>query len=84
MKSVTKQKHPVAPSRRDVTTVTDARPSAELNLTKEELAMLPDPNWVTEDDADAIVAARRTAEEKYSSVDDVLRRLGHPRCWMQS
>jgi hypothetical protein len=31
-------------------------------LTPEERAMLADPNWLTEDDADAIVCARRTSE----------------------
>jgi hypothetical protein len=30
-------------------------------LTDEERALLPDPDWVTEDDADAIVAKRRQA-----------------------
>ena len=63
MKSVKNQKHP---ERRNVATPpAGARPSAELNLSKEEIAMLPDPDWVTEDDADAIVSARRAAEGKY-------------------
>lgn len=79
MKSVKNQKNS-APVRRSATTThVGARPSAELNLTKEEIAMLPDPDWVTEDDADAIVSARRAAEGKYSPIDDVLRRLGHKR-----
>jgi hypothetical protein len=54
-------------------------PSSKLKLTPEEIALLPDPRWVTEDDADAIVCRRQEAEGKYSPVDDVLRRLGHQR-----
>ena len=74
------QKHPVQPVRRNVAANhAGGRPSVELNLTKEEIAMLPDRDWVTEDDADAIVSSRRAAERKYSPIDDVLRRLGHKR-----
>jgi hypothetical protein len=32
---------------------------SETNLTPAERALLPDPNWVTEDDADAITCWRR-------------------------
>lgn len=38
-------------------------PVEELNLTLEERAMLPDPDIVTEDDADLIIARRRLAED---------------------
>jgi hypothetical protein len=41
--------------------------------------MLPDPNWVTEDDADVIVGLRREAEGKFSTLDEVLRRIGYKR-----
>ena len=39
-----------------------AIPVEETNLTPEERAMLPDPNWLTEDDADAIASLRAQAE----------------------
>lgn len=49
--------------------------SAVLNLTDEERAVLPDPNWVTEDDADAIVSMRRKKEGSVS-FEEVLRKNG--------
>jgi hypothetical protein len=47
-------------------------PADRLNLTDEERALLPDPNWVTEDDADAIIARRREKEPTVS-FEEVLR-----------
>jgi hypothetical protein len=56
-----------------------ARPASELNLTRAEIALLEDPDWVTEDEADIIVSARREAEGDEIPIDDVLRRFGHKR-----
>jgi len=39
-----------------------ARPSSALNLTRKERAILADPDWVTEDEADAIYAMRHEHE----------------------
>jgi hypothetical protein len=50
-------------------------PSEVLNLTDEERAVLPDPDWVTEDDADAIVSMRRKQEGSVS-FEEVLRKNG--------
>ena len=50
-------------------------PSEVLNLTDEERAVLPDPDWVTEDDADAIVSMRRKKEGSVS-FEEVLRKNG--------
>jgi hypothetical protein len=52
------------------------RRASELNLTAEERAMLPDPEWVTEDDADAIVGLRRLKTEQPISLDELLTQLG--------
>jgi hypothetical protein len=49
--------------------------SEVLNLTDEERAVLPDPDWVTEDDADAIVSMRRKQEGSVS-FEEVLRKNG--------
>lgn len=46
-----------------------------LNLTDDERALLADPEWVTEDDADAIVAKRREREGSVS-FEEVLRENG--------
>jgi hypothetical protein len=40
----------------------DRIPVEATNLSRRERELLPDPGWVTEDDADAIVAARRRRE----------------------
>jgi hypothetical protein len=53
-----------------------ARPTSDFKLTLEEIAMLPDPEWVSEDDADAIVCMRREATGKARSIDEVLTSLG--------
>ena len=77
MGSVKKLKHPAQSSRRNSTS--DARPTAELNLTKEEIAMLPDPNWVTEDDADAIMSLRSIQEGGAIPLEDVLKEIREQR-----
>jgi hypothetical protein len=46
-----------------------------LNLTEEERAIVRDPDWVTEDDADAIVCMRRDKEGSVS-FEEVLRKNG--------
>jgi hypothetical protein len=38
--------------------------------------MLPDPRWVTEDDADAIVGLRRMKTQRPIPLDEALKRLG--------
>ena len=39
--------------------------------------MLPDPRWVTEDDADAIVCARREKGSAPVPLKKILKNLGH-------
>jgi hypothetical protein len=52
-------------------------PADRFNLSDEERAMLADPDWVTEDDADAIISKRREREPgKNVSLEDVLRENG--------
>jgi hypothetical protein len=49
----------------------------QLNLTDEERALLPDPDWVTEDDADFIMARRAEREPgKRANLEQVLRENG--------
>lgn len=40
----------------------ERRPSSEFKLTAKERALLKDPEWMTEDEADLIIAMRRQAE----------------------
>ena len=51
-------------------------PVDQANLTAEERAMLPDPDWVTEDDADAIIGMRGEREGKPIPLAKVLKRHG--------
>ena len=53
------------------------RPATDFNLTDEERAILPDPDWVTEDDSDAIIAMRRETSEKPVPLESVLKRYGY-------
>jgi len=55
----------------------EALPVEETNLTPEERALLPDPDWVTEDDADAIIGLRRERTEKPVPLARVLKRYGY-------
>jgi hypothetical protein len=73
--SVKKLKHRAQPIQRNRTKRADARPTSELNLTKEEIAMLPDPDWVTEDDADAIMSLRSIREGGAIPLEDVLKEM---------
>jgi hypothetical protein len=47
-------------------------------LTTAERALLPDPSWVTEDDADFIISRRRQFESTVS-LETVLKRYGYTR-----
>ena len=53
-------------------------PASETNLTVKERAMLPDPDWVTEDDADVIMSLRelKASGGKLYSLEEVLRKNG--------
>jgi len=53
-------------------------PAEGTNLTAKERALLPDPNWLTEDDADAIMSMRafKQAKGKSYSLAEVLRETG--------
>jgi hypothetical protein len=48
------------------------------NLSQRERALLPDPRWITEDDADAIVAARRRRETPVP-LEQAMKRYGRRR-----
>ena len=61
--------------RRNVTTL-PARPASDFTLTPEEIRMLPDPQWVTEEDADVIVSTRREAGETPIPWRKVRKELG--------
>jgi hypothetical protein len=50
-------------------------PAERFNLTTKERAMLADPDWITEDDADAIIVARRGTEDTVS-FEQMLRENG--------
>jgi len=66
-----------APVRRNGSTArVEARPSSEFNLTANERALLKDPDWMTEDEADLIIALRREAEGGEVPLEDVLARYG--------
>ena len=50
--------------------------SSELNLTPQEIALLADPNWVTEDEADFIICLRREKEGGHIPIEEVLAEYG--------
>ena len=52
-------------------------PAEQTNLTPAERALLPDPDWVTEDDADAIIGMRRERNEKAIPFDKTLKLYGY-------
>jgi hypothetical protein len=56
----------------------DRIPVEATNVSQRERALLPDPRWVTEDDADAIVAARRRRETPVP-LEQALKRYGRRR-----
>ncbi len=49
-------------------------PVRRTNLTAAERALLPNPEWVTEDDADAIIGMRRERRETPISIATVVKR----------
>ena len=51
-------------------------PADRTNLTPAERALLPHPDWVTEDDADAITGMRRERTEKPIPLEK-LKRYGY-------
>ena len=51
--------------------------SCELNLTTQEIALLADPEWVTEDEADCIISRRRQKQGGYIPVEEVLAEEGY-------
>ena len=50
-------------------------PFAQANLTAAERALLPNPDWITEDDADAIIAYRRRKEPAISLEEYLIKRV---------
>lgn len=56
----------------------DRIPVEATNLSQSERALLPDPRWVTADDADAVVAARRRRERPVP-FEQALKRYGRRR-----
>lgn len=53
-------------------------PAGQTNLTAEERALLSDPDWVTEDDADTIISLRRLRRPgRTYTLDEVMHRLGY-------
>lgn len=52
---------------RSTSSVVPSLPAERLNLTDEERGLLPDPNWVTEDDADFIIGIRRERADSLKS-----------------
>ena len=65
-----------APAPAHATGRVPGRPASEFNLSAEERALLPDPDRVTEDDADAIIAHRRESQPDIP-LDEVLKRRGY-------
>ncbi|MGA2741757.1 MAG: hypothetical protein ABSG65_30505 [Bryobacteraceae bacterium] len=53
-------------------------PAEATNLSPVERDLLPDPDWVTEDDADAIIALRRQGERPIS-LEQALKKYGSRR-----
>jgi hypothetical protein len=68
----------VIPRGRNIARIPHRIPVAETNLTANERALLPDPNWLTEDDADAIMSMReiKKAGGKSYSLAEVLQEHG--------
>jgi hypothetical protein len=68
----------VVSRRRNIARIPDRMPVAETNLTAKERALLADPDWLTEDDADAIMSMReiKKAGGRSYSLEEVLREHG--------
>jgi hypothetical protein len=66
------------PVTRHAAAVRNRIPADQTNLTRQERALLPDPDRVTEDDADAIIGLRREREPgRRYSLEEVLRENGY-------
>jgi hypothetical protein len=52
-------------------------PSARSNLTPQERKLLADPDWITEDEADAIIGMRNEREGPPTPFEEVLREYGY-------
>lgn len=60
------------------TATEEARPASDFNLSAAERALLADPDWVTEDEADTIICLRREKEGgKPIPFEQVLKRCGY-------
>lgn len=63
---------------RHAAAVREGIPADQTNLTPQERALLSDPDWVTEDDADIIISLRRLRRPgRTYSLDEVMHRLGY-------
>ena len=54
----------------------EARRSSEFKLTEKERALLKDPEWMTEDEADLIIGMRIDAKGGYIPLEEVLAKHG--------
>jgi hypothetical protein len=61
---------------RGATAPAEARRSSEFKLTAKERALLKDPEWMTEDEADLIIGMRIHAKGGYIPLEEVLARHG--------
>jgi hypothetical protein len=54
-------------------------PSSAVDLTAKERAFLKDPDWIDEDESDALIAMRREAEEEDQAIpfEEVLEEFGY-------
>ena len=64
-------------TRRQRSSKVAARPSSELHLTRRERAILANPDWVTEDEAD-IIHCMRHEHEATIPLEEVANELGLP------
>jgi len=62
---------------RHAAAVREGIPASRFNLTPQERALLPDPDWVSENDADVIISLRRERTEKPIPLERVLKRYGY-------
>ena len=52
-------------------------PAGEVELTEDERALLDDPDWITEDESDIIVAERSLAEGESIPIEEYMRSRGY-------
>jgi hypothetical protein len=63
--------------RKDSETGVNARPSSEFDLTPGERKLLADPDWITEDEADVIIAERRLRTDEMIPLEKIFERNGY-------